>query len=839
MVINKKMKRLLCLALVCLMLTPIISFATTDSTDANTENTGDTTVDNNTDVTTDDTTAGNTVTTTTEGTWIDTGKSNASEAATVPEEDVLAEKEFLNLPYYERQAISKEQAIVATSKEDIEGHSYVCSGGGYELYLYEEKMSIIIRDEETGAILRSTLTPTQAVARNYTQTMYDTVTSGVLVQPITYNKDASTSRFGNYSTGILTPLKEGYVSTEELKEDGKVVGFTAHINFTEYGFEFDIIVKLTEEGALSWEIPEDTIKETNENYLMADLYVFPLLGYTDRGDRDGYMILPDGNGITIDYDDYFQDGEPKYKTAYLKRVYGSDVGLSGISQTTTLGDTLESSRDFTTSSEEITIPYFGVVHSDTQIAMVGIIEEGEYGGYIHGMINGINRSFENYVSTRFEYRTLYQEFMDNVGSSERWKTSEGRMIGDIKVTYLLTSGEDATYSGLANKLRSHLLNTGIINANEDQEFDVRLDFLGVDKENFMVFRRNVVATTAEDIRDILGQLSELGVTNVLAVYEGWQDDGVYNVPIYEFDADSDVGGNKAIEELISDLEEGGTVSLYLMQDMLTINTSMTSSVYTSINGYTGKTYERYEMYNEVFTTFRYLYPHKSEEYIKDITNDFLDSGIKNAAFSGISDNMFVYIYDKKEYTRQDTMEHYANAIKDSKDNGMSIILESPYMYLWKYTDAYLDFTIGSSMYVYASHEIPFLSSVLKGSLKMYSEYINFEANSTEYFLKLVETGVLPSFLITKESPEVLQYTNSNWNYSSEYDKYEDTIAEYYSKLKEINDKVQGEYIVNHEKLDSDVSITTYSNGVKVYVNFSDVDVTVDGMTIEAESYSVR
>lgn len=31
MVISKKMKRLLCLAVVCLMLTPIISFATTDN----------------------------------------------------------------------------------------------------------------------------------------------------------------------------------------------------------------------------------------------------------------------------------------------------------------------------------------------------------------------------------------------------------------------------------------------------------------------------------------------------------------------------------------------------------------------------------------------------------------------------------------------------------------------------------------------------------------------------------------------------------------------------------------------------------------------------------------
>ncbi len=842
MVINKKMKRLLSLALVCLMLTPIISFATTDSADTNTGNTTETTdtaTNETTDTTTGDTTADQTGNTA-EPTWIDNSKSTAAEAGTVDAQAVLDEKAFLNLSYVERQKLSKEAAIVSTSKEDIEGHSYVCSNGGYELYLKQDKLSIIIRDEKSGAIMRSTLTPEQAVARGYTQTMYDTVTSGVLVQPIAYDVNSATSRFGQYQVGILAPLKEGYVTVEDIKDGSKVVGFTAHVNFKEHGFEFDLNVTLTEEGALTWEIPADTMKETNEAYLMADLYVFPLFGYTDRGDREGYMILPDGNGIAVNYEDCFQDGKSKYKTAYTKMVYGSDVGLGGATGTTVVtDDTLEGSRDFKNASEKVTIPYFGAVHSDTQIAMIGIVEEGEYGATIQGVINGVNRSFENYTSPLFTYRTLFVELTDNVGSSERMKTSEERMIGDVKVTYLLTSGEEATYSGLANKLRNHLTTNGTIVKNEDQEFDLRIDFLGVDKENFLVFRRNVVATTVEDIREILDKLAELGVTNVLAVYEGWQEDGLYNLPIYEFDADSDVGGNDAIEELYADLEKGGTVSLYLMQDMLTINTSLSSSVFTAINAYTGRTYEKYEMFNEVFDTFRYLYPHKSEEYIKDLVEEFLESDIKNAAFSGISDTLFVYTYEDDEYTRQDTMEYYTNALANAKDEGMSVILESPYMYLWKYTDTYLDFTIGSSMYVYASAEIPFLSSVLKGNMKMFSEYINFEANSTEHFLKLVETGVLPSFLITKESPAVLQYTNSNWIYSSEYDKYEETIADYYNKLKEVNDMVQGENIVNHEKLDSDVSITTYSNGVKVYVNFSDVDVTVDGMTIEAESYKCK
>lgn len=826
MAINKKMKRFLCLALVCLMLTPIISFATNDDTTG--EETTDTTEDAGTANTETDGAVG-----TGELNWIDNLKSGATQAATVDAEAVLAEKEFLKLPFNERKEIAKAAGVVEKA-EEIEGHKFVCSNGGYELYLKEENCSIILRCEETGAIIRSTITSEQAAARGYQQAIYDSVTNGILVKPITYTEGSATSRFGAYQDGIITAVTGDYIKYEKIDN-----GVVAHVNYTPYGFEFDVKMTLSEEGAFTYEIPISSLKETNESYIMASLQVFTLLGYTGRGDREGYMILPDGNGITVNYEDYFQGGVSKYKTPYSKQVYGSDEGINPIASNAVIGTDLETSRDFTSAAEKITIPYFGFAYTDTNIAAVGLIEEGEYNAYIECTINGVNRSFENYVSPKFVYRTLYTEYTDSVGQSELKTTSKKPMIEDVKVTYLLTSGDQASYSGLATKLREHLLKVGIINAAEDQEFDLRLDFLGVDKENFLVFRRNVVATTVDDIREMLNKLSDLGVKNVLAIYEGWQSDGVYNIPIYEFDADGDIGGNSAIEDLFADLEEGGTVEFYLTADMLQINTSLTSSVFTSINAYTGKTYERYEMFNEVFTTFRYLFPEKSAEYIKDLVEDLLDSEITNVAFSGISDNLFVYQEDKENFTRKDSMGYYEEALKSAKEDGMNIVLEAPYMYLWKYTDEYLDFSVGSSMYVYTSDEIPFLSSVLKGTMNLYSEYVNFEANSTEHFLKLVETGVLPSFLITKESPSVLQYTNSNWIYSSEYDKYEETIVKYYNELKAVNDKTEGAYIVNHEKNDSDVSITTYSNGVKVYVNFSEYDVTVDDITIEAESYVVR
>lgn len=797
---NSNLKRFLCLALASLMLTPIISFATGSNTATQTD---------------------------AKETFIDDLNSTADKTG-ADLDKVAAIKKTLALSEAERSKIALENAVVATSKEDIKGHSYVCSANGYELYLKKDTLSIIIRDEKTGSILESTLSKEDAIARGYTQTMYNTLTTGLSINTILYDPE-SKSRFGDYQleTNVID------ITKAELDYKMRKDGFDVDVNFKEKGISLSINVTFNEQG-FDVKIPIDSVKESKKAYLLANLSLFPLLGYTDRGEREGYMIVPDGNGIIVNFEDFFQDGEPKYKSSFNKRVYGTDLGVDNLDF---ILKGIEGTGGSSNSAEEVIAPYFGMVHTDTDIAVLGFISEGEESAYIESNINGVSRCFENYIGPRFEYRSVYSEPIDNVGTGTDRKATKIFLEGDIEINYLFTSGEDATYSGLANSLRELLLDKKMLVSSEDQDFDVRLDFLGVDKENFLVFRRNVVATTAENIADIIDRLEKLGVKDITAIYEGWQSDGVYNLPIYDFDADGDVGGNDEIINLFDKLKEK-SIELYLMQDMLSINTSLSGSAFTSINKFNKKTFEEVNRYNEVFDTFRALFPAKTNEYIKELAKDFMDNGINTIAISGISDTLFGYTKDNKEFNRKNSMEQYSKALESAKKNGTNVILDNPYMYLWKYTDAYLNMPIGSSMYVYRSQEIPFLTSVLKGSVKVYSEYINFEANSTEYFLKLVETGVYPSFLLTYENPETLQYTNSNWIYSSEYEKYEKTIAEYNKKLGALNAKTKDAYIVKHERTDSNVGITTYSNGVVIYTNFNDEEVKVNDITIEGLNYKV-
>ena len=123
-------------------------------------------------------------------------------------------------------------------------------------------------------------------------------------------------------------------------------------------------------------------------------------------------------------------------------------------------------------------------------------------------------------------------------------------------------------------------------------------------------------------------------------------------------------------------------------------------------------------------------------------------------------------------------------------------------------------------------------------MPMYSDYVNFEANEREYFLKLVETGIYPSFYLTWEDPSALIYTNSSDVYTSQYSVYKEQIVRYYEELKAVNEAVAGSYIDEHEQLANGLVKVTYDNGVTIYINYSDKAMSTDGITVEASDYVI-
>lgn len=696
--------------------------------------------------------------------------------------------------------------IFHTSKATINDHKYIAENSKYELYLKEESLSILIRDKESGAIMES-IVNSEDEKSNATWKAF--MKSGIVVQVL---------------KGINIVPTTADINTAKKEVSITDTGFTAKVIYDKFGIGFTLNVSLDEEGLIV-EIPNDSIIEDSSEFKIGEIYVYPFLGNTHLGDRNGYMFVPDGNGALI----YLEDNEGRFSSNFSQYVYGMNIGLEESYTLSLLWDTLQTVNE----ADKIMAPVFGMVHTDSNLAYLGIIESGNYSAKIEAYPNGAYTNY-NWICSKFILRQIYTQPTGNRDGSIV-KVQDNRNEFDIRVRYNFVNNNDANYTGLAKEYRNYLLENKLVKEVGD-DFNIRLDFLGIDKENWMIFKKNVVMTTIDEIKTMYGELREAGIRDIFSIYKGWQHNGLNAVPITKYKADKDIGGTKELTSFSKELKDMG-IDFYLYQDGLRVNPDLSNANFNMMKQITKRVYEE-RSYKYVFDTFRYLTPTRSKDNLLKSAKSYEKAGIDNLAISGISNILFTYTHKGKVYSRVDTANTYENAIA-SLDETMNLALEKPLSYLWKYTDAIIDMPVASSNFIFTDEEVPFLSIALKGIIPMYAEYVNFEANQQEFFLQLVEMGMNPSFYLTYEDPSYLQYTNSSDVYSSKYSVYKDTITEYYHQLKEVYEKTKGAYIIGHNQYSNGVTIVEYDNGIKVYINYNEAaTVLVDGYEMEPMTYKV-
>lgn len=761
------------------------------------------------DALTDDTAAGDTTTAVTEDTTGTTDTAAGDTAAadttgTAAGDAVEANEDFVP------DGVEKE-IIETVENDEIYEHKKIAESDTHELYLKEDTLSIIVRDKETGAIMESTVREgLDDGINNATWSGY--MKSGIVFSYMVGKNDK------NQGDLVNQPPTKNVTYTDN--------GFTAEVFYDKLGLGYTLTVSL-EGSQIIAEIPDDSIREEVEGTYFGEISVYPMLGFTYLGSREGYMLIPDGNGAIINLD----DKEGRYGGGFSSMIYGDDSGLRDSSVVSLLWDEYETVTD----SEYVMAPIFGMVHTDSQMAFLGIVENGAERASIEGVPNGVSINY-NRIFPKFIKRKVYVQPTSNGSSGSIEQPETARTKTDIKVRYCFTKGDQANYSGLANEYRDYLLENNLV-SKQDTSYNTRVDFLGSDREDFLIFKKEVGMTTTEDIENIYNDLTENNVNNIFTLYKGWQKGGINCFPVTSYKASSEIGGTSALTSLVKDSASKG-INIYLYQDTLRINPNDNNTTFNVMKLVSKRAMEE-ETYKEVFTTFQYILPTQSGKNVNKLAGEMEKKGVTNMALTGTTNNLSSYTYSGKYYTRLDSRKAYESQMETLSEK-MTLALEQPFAYQWKYMSSFIDMPVGTSSYVYENEEVPFLSMVLRGVVPMYSDYVNFEANKEEFFLNLVEMGIYPSFYITKEDSSKLIYTNSSDVYSSQYDVYRDTIIDYNAQLKQVNEDIGEGYIVNREYMDDKHKVVkvTYDNGKAVYVNYGEDSATVDGFTLEGLSYKV-
>lgn len=699
------------------------------------------------------------------------------------------------------------KAMAAVSQE-LNDHKLVAENESYALYMNEDYLSVIVLDKATGAYMES--------AVSYDDGKNNDIWMGAMKSALVLNLI-----YSNVDTQQADLINDDVTKDITYTDNG----FTAKVYWTKYQLGMTLEVTLNEDG-ITARIPDESIVEDSDGYYIGSIAMYPYLGYSYLDSKEGYMFIPDGNGALI----YLDDKEGRFNSGYNGVIYGTDPGFVDSEVVRLWWDKYEMVNE----ANNILAPVFGMAHISEGIAYLAVVEEGDQRATIEASPNGVSIDY-NRVFARFTERRLYNQPTSNNGTSGSFKMVEAdRSHSDLQIRFLFLNGENANYCGMANAYRDYLVERGILTAQEDV-YRTRMDFLGTERESWIIGTSSIVMTTVEDVREIYADLEQENITNLFSVYKGWQKGGLYNVPITQYKADSDIGGTKELTKLMEDADAKG-IKMYLYNDALRINPDEQNATFNVVKKINKRKLVE-ETYKDVYDEFMWLTPARTDTLLTKFVNSYTKKGVNNLAIGGISDTLYSYNYSGAFYTRRQCAESYADTVS-KVDESTDLVLEQPFAYLWNHTESFLDMPLYTSSYIFEDESVPFLSIVLKGIMPVYSEYVNFEANKQEFFLKLVETGTCPSFYITKESSSDLIYTNSSDIYSSEYDVYRDTIISYTKELEAVYESTKGAYIVGHEIRENGVTVVTYDNGVKIYLNYSSETQSADGHTLEGMTYEV-
>lgn len=692
------------------------------------------------------------------------------------------------------------------------GYHLVASSPDWELYLKESNLGLIMKHRASGQFMMSTVENPQDYRDNdLWKGFYQ---SGIVLEYMegTINKYP-------WANLVTTPHEKAFTYLDD--------GFDCHVHYTQLGIHYTVSVRL-KGSEIIVTIPQDTIKEElADQYAVSSFYVYPFMGHTYMGESGGYMLIPDGQGALI----ALKDNEGRYTSPYKTTVYGSNIGLTELTQGAVMNNYATGNP-----AQRALMPVFGIRHEDKDLAFLSVIQSGDTSATLHAAMNGVGNMGFDWAGAQYTYRVVYAQSTGPGSGTVNLRTPRAKRF-DIYQRFRFLAGEQATYAGMAVSYRDYLREQGVFNKQPlDQPFGVQVDFLGGDQENGLIGTQAVLMTTFAQAQDMLIRLHEAGLRHTLSVYKGWQKHGASGgQPITGYHPAQNLGGNHGLSQLFETARSQGDLAL-LAADITALNPDTAGTlIYAGLKKVDSNTF-RTNTYGRVYPRLQLLTPEKTLELAQSLADAFLNNQVPGASLDGLTHYLYDYNYRKTYHDTTDCAALYGKSAAAFSQRA-PLALSNPNAYLWSHASMLTGLPTTGSDYVYTSQEVPFLAIALSRQMPLYAEYTNFQANTRRFFLRLVEQGLRPSFLITAEDPILLQDTNMNHIYSSRFDLYEELITAWYQELSLLHSQLGSASITSHSQV-GDLRFTGYDSGLTVCVNLGDKDLVYKGILMPALDYKV-
>lgn len=531
-----------------------------------------------------------------------------------------------------------------------------------------------------------------------------------------------------------------------------------------------------------------------------------------------YIFVPDGSGALIKTD----TRDDSFDSELSFPIYGGDAA----------------SGHANSGTANALIPAYGMKQGNN--AFVTIIDSGDAIATVSAdRVRGGNDFYEAGVS--FDITPCTE-------SKGKFYMSSESYDGDIGLCIRFLGGSNADYTGMAAAAREQLIRERILSTRtvEEQEYlPLDLTVIGVSDDTLFSFKRlnlkkEKTFTDFEQALDMLTRMKSKGINSIKLRYKGALSGGTDQSSIMTASLLARLGTRSDLKDLV-EYVNAQNMEMYLDVNLLSAAKGDSFSSGRTAGSIFGKKAEYNAINNSPLGKDKYAKRLLGMKYVEKSIIEILKD-TRFSQFTGFCLNdvgSLLYSDYKNGFNRQESAEMISEQLPSLTAN-MKLMTDTGNFRVIKNVSfiSHLPTSASQSRSAYVS--VPFLQLVLHGIVGYSGEPLNFSENAKTSFLRCVEYGASPAY---------------EWTYSDTYaDKKNksdedstDTVGVYYenwiasaSELYERADAalkdLQAARMTSHSEIMSGVFCTEYDTGAKIYVNYTESDVTVSGITVPAGDF---
>jgi len=358
----------------------------------------------------------------------------------------------------------------------------------------------------------------------------------------------------------------------------------------------------------------------------------------------------------------------------------------------------------------------------------------------------------------------------------------------------------------------------------------------------------VPTTTFDQARKILDELTESHVKNLNLRMTGWANGGVRQKVLTGVHVLGELGGEGAMQSLIAEARlknaglsfDGVTCFAYhsgLLDGFIPFRDAARYATREQIRlyPYSIVTYQPAEWMDDYYLT-RPSYARKNSE---NLIRYLKEKNVPGIAFRDIGNLLSADYYPKDLMTREMVLKQDVDILKEAAESGMRVTIKEGNDYAVPYADLVTDMNLTGQAYAIIDERIPFYQIAIHGTKDFTGEAINLSGDYKTKLLECAEYGAGLNFTFMAENTKILQDSTYSCYTSSGYDYWKEQAVEMILRYQDETRGLNRQRIAAHERLAEEVTLTTYADGTKVYVNYGSADYRQGTVSVPAREYLVE